>query len=46
MKANGPEHVVAKYARIFSYEVLGVLLLGGSGHTVRWLKDGPWNEES
>ena len=45
VRAYTAEHAVAKYRNIFKiYEVVGVGLLGGSGHAVQWLRNGEWNE--
>lgn len=39
VKAANHDEAVAKYSALFSsYEVMGVALLGGSGHPIRWLK--------
>jgi len=43
VRANTADQAAAKYNNIFDYEVVGVGLLGGSGHPVQWLRDGEWN---
>ena len=44
VRAYSHEHAAQKYSNIFDYEVVGVGLLGGSGHPVNWLRNGEWNE--
>ena len=43
VRASSADQAVAKYNNIFKYEVVGVGLLGGSGHQVHWLRNGEWN---
>ncbi len=43
VRANTAEQAAAKYNNIFNYEVVGVGLLGGSGHAIQWMRDGEWN---
>ncbi len=43
VRANTADQAVSKYNNIFDYEVMGVGLLGGSGHPVQWMTDGEWN---
>ncbi len=44
VKANTADQAATKYSNIFDYEVVGVGLLGGSGHPIQWLTDGEWNQ--
>ncbi len=44
VRAYSPDHAAQKYNNIFDYEVVGVGLLGGSGHPVQWLRNGEWNK--
>jgi len=44
VRANSADQAVSKYSNIFDYEVVGVGLLGGSGHPVQWMRDGEWND--
>lgn len=44
VRAYTAKHAVSKYRNIFKiYEVVGVVLLGGSGHAIKWYRDGEWN---
>ena len=45
VRAETADQAAVKYNNIFStYEVVGVGLLGGSGHPVGWLRNGEWNK--
>jgi len=44
VRTHTAEQAAAKYNNIFNYEVVGVGLLGGSGHPVQWMTDGEWNQ--
>ncbi len=44
VRTYNAEMAAAKYNNIFDYEVMGVGLLGGSGHAIQWMRDGEWNK--